>query len=329
MAIKARAKASARRIIWRADRGTTTDLRRRFVPLDPLSVDRFRDHLRENWSTKDYWDSDVGRRDIEEHTFGRLVYDRHEYVPWLDALRPLDGARVFEIGCGTGSSVMALIEQGAEVTGVDVAPESIEVSRARLRFFGLRQPPLHHLNATEIGANFEHSSFDFVIFFASLEHMTHRERLGSLRAAWQLLADGGILCIIEAPNRLWLYDDHTADLPFFHWLPDEIALEYFKQTPKYRASAFDTTAEDATLRLTRRGRGVSYHDIELALGPVTGLEFLADRQSFQMKQNPLRRLYYLQSSNRRYANLLRRQRPDLPFGLFTPYLNVAIRKAAP
>jgi methylase of polypeptide subunit release factors len=31
-------------------------------------------------------------------------------------------ARVLEIGCGTGSSVMALVEQGSDVTGVDVVP---------------------------------------------------------------------------------------------------------------------------------------------------------------------------------------------------------------
>ncbi|WP_197518466.1 bifunctional 2-polyprenyl-6-hydroxyphenol methylase/3-demethylubiquinol 3-O-methyltransferase UbiG, partial [Mycobacterium sp. E3198] len=236
------AKESARRIIWRADRGTTAELRRRFTPLNPVGVDGFRQYLRENWSTEDYWDSQVGRHDMDEHAVGRLIYDRHEYVPWLDGLRRLDGARVFEIGCGTGSSVMALVEQGAEVTGIDVVEESLAVSRARLRFFGLGEPPLHHLNATEIASHFDHAGFDFVIFFASLEHMTYQERLTSLRAAWQLLADGGILCVIEAPNRLWLFDDHTADLPFFHWLPDEIALEYLKRTPRYQASAFDTTA---------------------------------------------------------------------------------------
>jgi len=31
---------------------------------------------------------------------------------------------------------MALVEQGADVTGIDVVPESIEVTRPRLRFFG-------------------------------------------------------------------------------------------------------------------------------------------------------------------------------------------------
>ncbi len=155
-----------------------------------------------NWSTEDYWDSEVGRHDMDEHTVGRLIYDRHEYIPWLNELRRLDGARVLEIGCGTG-----------------------------------------------------------------------------------------------------------------------------KQTPRFQAAAFDTTSEGAKLELSRRGRGVSYHDIELALGPACDLDFAVDRQTFQMRQNPLQWLYYRRSSNRRYADLLRRQRPDLPFGLFMPYLNVAIRKS--
>lgn len=320
------AKELARRIVWRADRATTADLRRRFLPLDPVKLDRFRSHLLDNWSTKDYWNSAVGSHQLEEHTVGRLIYDRHEYVPWLNTLRRLDRARVFEIGCGTGSSIFALAEQGSEVTGIDVVPESVEVSRTRLHLFGLGEQSLHEMNATEIDTHFDHQSFDFVIFFASLEHMILDERLRSLRAAWKLLAHTGILCIIEAPNRLWLFDDHTADLPFFHWLPDEIALEYLKQTSRYQASPFDTGSEGAKLELSRRGRGVSYHEIELALGPIGDLEFMVDRHSFQIKQNQLRWVRYRQSSNRRYANLLHRQRPDLPIGLFLPYLNIAIRK---
>jgi ubiquinone/menaquinone biosynthesis C-methylase UbiE len=325
---KDRAKETVRAINWRADRATTVDLRRRFVPLDPVAVDRFRSHLLSNWSIPEYWDTEVGRRGLDDHAVGRLIYDRHEYVPWLNALRRLDGARILEIGCGTGSSIFAMVEQGSKATGIDVSSESVEVARARFRFFELDEPSMHDMNATELDTHFDHQSFDLVIFFASLEHMTHGERQRSLQAAWRLLADDGILCITEAPNRLWLFDDHTGDLPFFHWLPDELALEYFKQTPRYQASPFDTTSEEAKLTLSRFGRGVSYHDIELALGPIGDLDFLVDRQSFQMRQNLLRWLYYRQSINRRYANILRRQRPDLPLGLFMPYLNIAIRKKA-
>lgn len=322
------ARNLARRIVWRADSATTADLRRRFVPVDPVQLDKFRKYLLDGWSTKDFWNSELGRHQLEEHAVRRLIYDRHEYIPWLNTLRSLHRARVFEIGCGTGSSIFALAEQGSEVTGIDVVPESVEMSRTRLRLFGIGEQSLQVMNATEIAIHFDHQSFDFVIFFASLEHMTLGERLSSLRAAWDLLADGGALCIVEAPNRLWPFDDHTGDLPFFHWLPDEIALQYLKQTVRYQAAPFDTGSEDATLKLSRLGRGVSYHEIELALGPVDGLDFMVDRQSFQIKQNWIRWAHHRQSTDRRYANLLRRQRPDLPIGLFLPYLNIAIRKSS-
>jgi 2-polyprenyl-3-methyl-5-hydroxy-6-metoxy-1,4-benzoquinol methylase len=163
LAIRERAKESARRIIWRADRRTTTDLRRRFVPLDPLSVDRFRDHVLENWSTQDYWDSDVGRRDIEKHTLGRLIFDRHEYVRSLNGLRRLDGARVFEIGCGTGSSVMALIERGADVTGHRFGAGIHRGVAREVALLRPRRAIASYLNGTEIDAKFDHASFDFVI----------------------------------------------------------------------------------------------------------------------------------------------------------------------
>jgi len=63
-------------------------------------------------------------------------------------------------------------------------------------------------------------NFNFIIFYASLEHMT------SLVNAWSLLSNNGVLCVIEAPNRLWYFDSHTSGLPFYYWLPDEIAIKY-------------------------------------------------------------------------------------------------------
>lgn len=334
------AKHTVRQMMWHFDRETTTSIRENFVALDPSTVDDFRRYLLERWTESAaeqgerhvaanavYWESDVGRTDLYGHTTGRIIHDRHECVPWLNSLCRLDGARVLEIGCGSGSSLMALAEQRSELTGIDVVPEAIDMTHARFRHFGLGAPTVHLMNSTEIDCHFEAGSFDLVIFFASLEHMTYDERMTSLRAAWHLLADGGTLCIIEAPNRLWLFDDHTSGMPFFHWLPDEIALEYFKRSPMFDHSpVFDTPSPEAMTELSRRGRGVSFHDLELALGAIEDLRFGVDRQSFQLSQNPLRRLHYAQSDKRRYVNLLRRQRPDLPIGLFLPYLDIAIRK---
>src|SRR6185295_3548288 len=68
-------------------------------------------------STEAYLASAEGREDLAAHLEGRLRLDRMKVAPWLDATRPLRGCRILEIGCGTGSSTVALAEQGAEVTG--------------------------------------------------------------------------------------------------------------------------------------------------------------------------------------------------------------------
>jgi SAM-dependent methyltransferase len=42
----------------------------------------------------------------------------------LDAVEPLDGARVLDFACGTGVSSAWLADRGAAVTGIDLSPES-------------------------------------------------------------------------------------------------------------------------------------------------------------------------------------------------------------
>ena len=42
----------------------------------------------------------------------------------LDAVEPLDGARVLDFACGTGVTSAWLADRGATVTGLDLSPES-------------------------------------------------------------------------------------------------------------------------------------------------------------------------------------------------------------
>jgi ubiquinone/menaquinone biosynthesis C-methylase UbiE len=48
-----------------------------------------------------------------------------------DALGPLEGRRVLDVGTGTGRAAISLAQGGAEVVGVDASPEMLEVARAR------------------------------------------------------------------------------------------------------------------------------------------------------------------------------------------------------
>ncbi len=50
----------------------------------------------------------------------------------MDAMGPLDGLRVLDLGCGAGSTTLALAERGARVTGIDISPDLIATARGRL-----------------------------------------------------------------------------------------------------------------------------------------------------------------------------------------------------
>lgn len=49
----------------------------------------------------------------------------------LDALGPLDGKRVLDVGCGSGRFTAAFEAAGAQVTGVDADPAMLEIARRR------------------------------------------------------------------------------------------------------------------------------------------------------------------------------------------------------
>ena len=250
----------------------------------------------------------------------RLHRDRTEIVPWLASLAPLDGARILEIGCGRGASTFALAEQGASVLGVDVNAQAMGVARARLAAGGL-EAELVELNAADLDQLAADGPFDLVIFWASLEHMLVAERLDALRHARARLAPGAPLVVIETPNRLWPHDSHTAWMPFFHWLPDELAFHVLDDSPRDAVRGKLTDPATEMVDFARLGRGMSFHEFERALGRVSVRSCL---QVDRRRSSPLRSAAWWASSAGRTARCLRRFDPDRDPAWFQPFLYLAI-----
>jgi len=285
--------------------------------------------LRDNYFTRfpeGYLSTDWGKNDLENHLFRRLDTDRNMVIPWLDGAVPLRGASILEIGCGTGCSTVALAEQGAEVTAIDVDANSLVVAEERCRAYGL-DVSFVHANATEVDKLLAGRRFDFIIFYAALEHMTTEERLSAMRATWQMLPVGGLWCVIETPNRLWYYDAHTSLLPFHMWLPDELAFEYSRFSPRdnYRELYREYT-DEARLHFLRRGRGVSFHEFELAMKPVRELKIKSSLDVSNRQRGVLGFLKWRLSNEYRYASLLRRVAPEVHGGFLQSSLYLIIEK---
>ena len=255
-----------------------------------------------------------GAYDLQDHLSGRMNRAREQIVPWVSEQVALAGKRVLEIGCGTGSSTVAFVEQKALVTAYDLDEKSVMVARDRLAAHGLEADV--RLQATQ-----PEGQFDVILMYAVLEHMTLEERLGAIREAWDKLPAGGLLVIVETPNRLWYYDDHTAMTNFFLWLPDDLALLYAKRTPRPRY--VDVTDP---MDFVRWGRGVSFHDFEIALDlPCADLPVISSLTQWLRRQTRTHRLGR-NDMGQRWERMLKEIHPAMHEGFTTTYLDLILRK---
>jgi len=283
--------------------------------------------LRQHYfSSRASFSTPEGQALLETHLSGRLENFRRTVVPWLSHTRSLQGLNVLEIGCGTGSSTVALAEQGANVTAVDIEQKSLIVALERCRLFGL---DIHFkkANADEVHRIFAGQHFDLVIFFAVLEHMLPGERLSAMKTTWDMLERDDLWCLVDTPNRLWFFDGHTSSLPFFFWLPDDLAMQYAKFSPRKNFNLrYNRIGRDSGSDLLRQGRGISYHEFTLTMGQAEDLNILSSLALFLRARNILRKILWKFSIESRHESLLVKVGPRLHRGFYQQSLDLIIKK---
>ncbi len=315
--------------------GRSSGVSNRFRSLAPDGLDEIGSSLRKHYFSvphncfgfdpTGYLSSPEGRRDFNDHLIARLDYNRAIFIPWLDSIRPLQNAAILEVGCGTGCAMVALAEQGADVTGLDIEEGSLQVAQDRCRIYGLNSTLVLD-NGTNLGKLAAGRAYNWILFYASLEHMTFRERIQSLRDAWKSLPAGGLLGVIETPNRLWYYDTHSSLLPFFNWLQDDIALAYTRFSPRrgYR-DICRGGKEGRDRNFLRRGRGISYHEFDLSIDSCENLHVAGCLQTY-LRRNILRRIKWRCSTGHAFEKFLIRHGPPIHRGFYQEQLCLVLQK---
>jgi SAM-dependent methyltransferase len=136
------------------------------------------------------------------------------------------GARVLDIGCGTGALLIELAKAGAHVTGMDTFEEAGGVDRdiaeARLRESHVTAPLL---TATAGHLPFKDEAFDIGVNIGMLEHIPPDVRPGVLREMFRVIRPGGCLFLIAGPTTATPLDQHVPGSMFANWRSREKKIE--------------------------------------------------------------------------------------------------------
>ena len=111
------------------------------------------------------------------------------------SLRPFEGLRLLDIGCGGGLVAEPMARLGAAVTGADAAAENIEVARVHAAQSDL---PIDYRATTAEAILAEGARFDVVLALEIVEHVADPQQF--LTTCARLLRPGGVL-VASTLNR--------------------------------------------------------------------------------------------------------------------------------
>ncbi|MBL1140649.1 MAG: class I SAM-dependent methyltransferase [Proteobacteria bacterium] len=113
----------------------------------------------------------------------------------LNYLSPKSGDKILDIGCGNARDIAYILEQGAEIIGIDISEGMILEAKKDLEKLGYKNVTLEVGDATNLA--YADNQFDKVLCSEVIEHIPNADK--ALNEMWRILKPGGHL-ILSTPN---------------------------------------------------------------------------------------------------------------------------------
>jgi 2-polyprenyl-6-hydroxyphenyl methylase/3-demethylubiquinone-9 3-methyltransferase len=147
------------------------------INANPAEVDKF-SALASSW-----WDPQGDLKSLHDINPLRLDWIRSQ-------AGPLGGLRVLDVGCGGGLLAEAMASEGAQVTGIDLARDSLQIARLHGHESGVKVQ--YECVSAEDYAVQQPGRFDLITCMELLEHVP--DPASVVRACGQLVRPGGLVC---------------------------------------------------------------------------------------------------------------------------------------
>ncbi len=160
---------------------------------------------------REYWDQHpcgtqfTGLEWGSKKFFDEVERFRYATQPFMNDVVGFDkfrGKKILEIGCGLGTDLLQFGRGGADVTGVDLTPKSIELVKKRFTLAGI-QVDARVADAENLP--FENDTFDVVYSFGVLHHTPNTQK--AIDEVRRVLKPGGKIIIMlynRTSMHVWL-----------------------------------------------------------------------------------------------------------------------------
>ena len=159
-----------------------------------------------------FTDLEWGSREFFEQV-EKFRYDLQPFMHRMIRFDAYKGKRLLEIGCGLGTDLLQFARAGAQVTGIDLTPASVDLARKRFSLYGI---PGDFQVADAENLPFPDESFDVVYSFGVLHHTPDTQK--AIDEAYRVLKPGGGIILMLYHKHSW----HVlAGVPFMaitRWL---------------------------------------------------------------------------------------------------------------
>ena len=152
------------------------------------TLEYFRKHA-EDWRSKA-----VGGRNDKAN----VIEQRNEYILQVEDERPV--TRFLDVGCGTGELVCDTARRGIDATGVDYAPEMIDLASKKAQDEGITRAKF--VCSSIFDFDMQREGYDLISANGFIEYISQQEMLAFFELVADTLAPGGSF-VVGSRNRLF------------------------------------------------------------------------------------------------------------------------------